>query len=239
MRLPTALALLALCGLTGSALAQRTMNLPPLSFDTVHGGVINDAAGNPVVCVTADMTAKTTDPAIVASGVLVAYHTYNLALTNLSSTPQTIQPYMLAGSAAGSTNSNGNAAGVPLYAGPSLALTSDQQLGQIVLPPYGSGVFSYLFVCSSNTCYVRDVSGGLTVAVSPGGSFFQMPATCGTGAPQVCINIQSRFNFRLVVNEDRGAVIGNITCLSHRCNGVTDHYISPPAAISLNGGRPF
>ncbi len=216
-------------------LAGRSVIIPPVTVQSVHGGALPLGTGTQV-CVTANMAASLFPGG--NDGVRSGLHFVAVNLANISSIDQTVNMVILAGSAVSSSNSGGNSASIPLVAGPTLSFTNDYVSGDIVIPPNGEYSYGLGIHCHDTLCKIEE-AGPAAGAVIKGTFFNTTIAVPCDGVPQACISLASNLHLKVVVKEDRGAIQAHVTTQAHRCNGFTDSFSMPPYSIFVNGGRPF
>lgn len=207
--------------LAGSpAYAARTIFIPPLHQDTVHGGIVSGQ-----VCYTADMLAPITygNSGTTDAGVQSTNHSFKISFQNLSATPQNISISLMPGTKVTGRNSRGGANGVPDTDNPTRSLSSPLT-GNITLGPLSDGSYDITFGTNSTAS-----------AIYP----FDSTSVICAGPQQTCSSQQSTLILKIEIAEDRGAVQANITSTAHRCAGHVDHYLQPPLMYQINGGRPF
>jgi hypothetical protein len=209
---------LLIFSVTFKAQAARIIEPPSMFFHTVHGGQVGAAT-----CVTADM--HNSAAYFGTSGVDQGIHSISVSLKNISNIAQTVTIELLPGTYVSSSNSNGAASSIPHNPGPSQTLRSAVTVyGPRALQPYESSVASITYACSSRSCYLPRTTPS---------------AGCTLGTPQVCLGISSQTTLKITVQEDRGAILANITTSAHRACGYKDHFMTPPPSFTVNGGKAF
>lgn len=102
-----------------------------------------------------------------------------------------------------------------------------------VIGPNGSHDVPISVNCSYNRC-------SLFVAGQYFYGFDQVnPNVCQGFGEKACIKVTSTLYLAIHVLEDKGAMTADYTTEYHRCNGWKDKWLSTPARVSFNGGRPF
>ena len=173
-----------------------------------------------MTCITADMVSYTN---YADAGVTSVVQSYKVSLKNLSDVAQDVTVTILPGTWVLSQNSAGAGNGIPFVLRPTREVTSPHNI-PVHLPAHGQGSTTITFG-STDTAYSIDAIDGSNVDCS--------------GAPQVCLRQESSLILRISVAQDRGAILANLTATAHRCSGSKDHYLQPPIAFQINGGRPF
>lgn len=195
--------------------AARVVSLPPLTQDSVAG-----ARMGTTVCITANMLSPSNYADV---GVTSIVHNYKIALKNLSDTPQDVTISILPGSYVESQNSGGAGNVVPDQNRPRREVGATSSFS-VHLPANGQ-TLEHINVAATDSAYSIDKIDGTSVDCA--------------GTQQVCLKQVSYMIFQISVAQDRGAVVANLSSSAHRCSGSVDHYLQPPVAFQINGGRPF
>lgn len=218
--------------------ASRTILLPPITNNTVHGGRVPGAGG---ACVSADL--YNTQPATDSGeGVRLAMHEVKLHLRNVGTTEQEVFVLLQPGTNFGSAHSSPPESPTPNGAGPTQNFSSLAQPNPFVIAPGGSATYTARIWTGfelSQWVFTEDAPGGSRVVdgnaslLGPGGSCNPLIIS------RNCIALSTSFVLGIRVTQDRGAIVGNVVSVGHRCNGFVDHYLSPPQTMPVNSGRAF
>ena len=164
-------------------------------------------------------------PAGADGGVKIAHHEWVFSFKNLSSIRQTVRIILLPGTAVTSMNSRGDLYGTNdgTTNRTARAITEATTL-TVNVQPNGYASQGVVFE-----------AGSAVGAIMP----IDAQPTCNTQPGHRCMLQTSIVNVRIEVDEDRGAVTGNLSAGGHRCYGMVDTFVSPPFNYPINGGRPF
>lgn len=124
----------------------------------------------------------------------------------------------------GICNSGGNADSIPSVVLPKRETTSPASFG-FTLQPYGQ---------DSRDIHFAGNAAGTSISYVDGHD-----SNCAGTAFQACVRLESSLIVQITVAQDRGAILANLAASAHRCHGAVDHYLQPPIAFQINGGRPF
>lgn len=239
MKYALPLLVLGAVGFSPSAFAERMLELPPVHVQTVHGGVHGSP---PIACVTADMGLNashyiTPGPG-AATGVSLGYHAHNFSFRNVSTVNQTVTVLVGAGSRMRSAVSTG-INGIPNQPSGGVTVPGEVPI-QFVMPPGDARAVAIYTFCNINgSCWssfeIQDAGGNALGAGSVAGGAGSM----GLGTGIACLALDSTFQFKIRVLENRGAVTANFTTSYHRGGGLTDKAVSNIPSYPVNGGRPF
>ena len=230
---------LGVMAFTPSARAERLLELPPVHVETVHGGVHGSPA---IACVTADMGLNashyiTPGPG-AATGVSIGYHQHNFSFRNVSTVLQTVTVLVGAGSRMKSAISTGMN-GIPNQPAGSITVSSEVPIAFTIPPGDARAVAMYTFCNISGSCWsgyeIQDGGGNALANGSVAGGAGAM----GLGTGIACLALDSTFQFKIKINENRGAVTANFTTSYHRGGGLADKAVSNIPSYPINGGRPF
>lgn len=229
--------LLVATGLTQNVFANRSVTIAPILVRSIAGGAMQNG-GSTVACVTADMNAADYQGTVPNDGVCYGTQSVTINLRNVSTVTQTVRIVMAIDSSVTSSNSGGSSSAVPIVGGPSDRLAADSATSWVPIPAGGRYNFEFTSYCDATRCFMIEQAGPQSGRVLLGSRFPTAPAAC-SGATQVCLSMASEFGLRLEVTEDRGAMVAHITTHAHRSQGHKDHFIQPPFAVAVNGGRAF
>ncbi len=206
------------------AWAARTLYVAPIEIQSVHGGTVGG-----VSCATANMVLP------LGNGVIAASHQYNFHFRNGGPIRQTLQIIAEKGTEVRSRINNPSST-APDGPTQTAALTNNLST-TVTIEPESSASVSFFIGCSARGCTLKMENGGTAgIANLPE---FAPGATCSSGQALICITAYSKVNFKVIVQEDRGAVSGSIASYGHRVCGGMDTFPQTPPFVQLNGGRPF
>lgn len=210
------LALVATLLLPQAALGARRVALPTMEVETVHGG-----HSTTISCTTANMLAPSAYGAAGDDGVQMTFHIYSFNFKNLSDVTQNVRIRVLPGTRLESKKSDGMNTGIPHLWNPTRSVDSSYNMN-FSIGPYADVKQDVGFFATGEQTTIKPM-------------FEDVP----NGAPHVCISLHSWLSVEIVVEEDRGAVLGSVTTKAHRGMGKTDSWQSTPISFQINGGRPF
>jgi hypothetical protein len=218
--------------LAWGAVAARVTRVPTINLVTVHGGYLKDGSADRI-CITGGLQ----NLPVRDGGVRCAYHQFSLHLQNLSPITQTVTVTIHKGSSVTSKNSNGEKEQSPSVANPNPVTTSSNyESDPISIPGNGDALYQFGTTCNHQSCMIFEKPSHKVASAGPAMAICDRTST----APeQVCLDLNTFMNVSIKVSEDAGAVLASISTLAHRAFGFTDHFLTPPPAIVINGGRPF
>jgi hypothetical protein len=210
--------------------AGRKLTLPPIHLHSIHGGAKSDASGG-TSCISAGLFNVAPNPDNGA-GVAVALHTVAFSFRNLSPIDQTVRLVIEPGTLVESFKSSTNNTPIPDATGPTAAINSASQAA-VVVPGNATRRIEVQLICNPNFCEIN--LNGATIA-GQGGATLPGGACAGS---VTCLSVRSSSTMHILVDQDRGAILGSIATASHRGCGYIDNNLIPPPSFQLNGGRPF
>lgn len=220
-----------LCALfcVATSYAGRMLEMPPVSQEAAFGGMVGG------------MGCQNGVTGFVAPGFTEAPRfgmlRWDLAMTNVSTLPQTARLVVWAGSKVTGSDSNGGTWSAPANNLSDAVVNSNWESPSYTWAPGET----YTFYLSAQCAHVGGCSlrwGGPDGTTITGFSGAQN-SVCNTLPPQSCLSVGANLRFRVLISEDRGAMVGNLSVLAHRCGGLLTSFGRPPYQVDVNGGRPF
>lgn len=237
--------------ITIPALAVRTLIIPPLQLEGVFGGRGGTTASPGAICRDAGMEGGAYAPA-ADSLVETAGFWVSLNLANIGKSETKVKVILKSESrlmAAHSPPSREGIANLPLVSNGGSAPESSPRADTSVLLtiPAGRSIVQLLsYQCSSAHCMICAKGAGQrgSICNQPGDLLVAGtdPQTQSTPAPgRVCLYPIGTLNLELEVQEDRGAVVGQILTKIGRGGGTGQVALVQGALpfFPLNAGRPF
>ena len=211
--------------------AGRKLTLPPIHLHSVHGGAKSYPLGAGTSCISAGLFNVTPNPNDGA-GVAVAYHSVAFSFRNLSPIDQTVRLVIEPGTIIESWKSSAHNQPVPDATGPTTSVSGASQAA-VIVPGNETRRIEAMLICNPSFCEIS--LNGQTIA-GQGNATLQGGNCAGS---VTCLSIRSSSTMHVLVDQDRGAILGSVATASHRGCGSIDNNLIPPPSFQLNGGRPF
>lgn len=215
------LRLLIVFALVGQvSFARRHVELPPLSVETNHGGVVSGVA-----CRTSNSIYTTTNN--FGDGVSSTFHIFRFHFKSQSAEDQQVTVRLLKGSTCGVRDSNGGAP-APNRTGTSETVNADKTY-LLDVPAYEGKSLDITARGNGRNC-------GFFL---PGGFVYGTNVANCSGTPSSCMGQATVLKAAIEVTPEDGTVTGMISTIAHRCNGITDSFVEGPINLPILGGRAF